>query len=52
MHVVNNKSAVACSLEGGMDLVFAKDGGLLPSDEKGKVCISVVDNVVPAARVS
>ena len=52
VHVVDNKGAVACSLEGGVDLVFAKDGSLPLSGEKGEVCISVVDNVMPAARVS
>ena len=52
MHVVNNKGAVAGSLEGRIDLVFAKDSGLLLSRKKGKMCISVIDNVMPAVRVS
>ena len=52
VHVVDDKGAVAGSLEGRMDLVFAKDGGLPLSREKGKMCIGVVDNVMPAVRVS
>lgn len=52
MHGVDDKGAVAYGLEGGVDLVFAKDDGLPLSGEKGEVCIGVVDNVVPATRVS
>lgn len=48
MHIVDNKGAVACSLVECVDLVLVKDGG----SEKGEMCISVVDNVVPAAVVS
>jgi hypothetical protein len=52
VHVVDDKGPVACGLEGGVDLVFAKDGSLPLSGEKREVCIGVVDNVVPAAGVS
>lgn len=52
VHVVDNKRAVTGSLEGRMNLVFAKDCGLPLSREKGKVCISVVDNVIPTVGVS
>ena len=50
--VVDDKGAVAGSLEGCMDLVFAKDGGLPLSRKKREVCIGVVDNVMPAVGVS
>lgn len=52
VHIVDDKGTIAGGLEGRMDLVFAKDGGLPLSGEKGKMCISVVDNVIPAFSVS
>lgn len=51
VHVVDNKGAVAGGLEGGVDLVFTKDGSLPLSGEEGEVRIGVVDNIVPAAGV-
>jgi hypothetical protein len=52
VHVVDNKRAVTGSLEGRMDLVLAKDCDLALSREKRKVCIGVVDNIIPIVRVS
>ena len=52
VHVGNDKGTIAGSLEGRMDLVLAKDGGLPLSGEEGKVCIGVVDNVIPTVSVS
>ena len=52
MYIIDNKGAVAGGPKGCIDLVFAKDGSLLLSREKGKICIGVVDNIVPAIRVS
>jgi hypothetical protein len=52
VHIVDDKGTIAGGLEGRMGLVFAKDGGLPLGGEKGKVCISVVDNVIPALSIS
>jgi hypothetical protein len=52
VHIVGNKGAVAGGLKRGVHLVFAKDCGFPLGCEKGKVRISVVDDIVPAARVS
>lgn len=51
VHVVDDKGAVAGSLEERIDLVFAKDRSVPLSREKGKVCIGVVDNVMPISHV-
>jgi hypothetical protein len=52
VHIINDEGAVACGLEGGVDLIFASNGGFPLRSEEGKVCISVVDNVEPVAGVS
>ena len=51
VHVVNYEGAVAGGLKGGMDLVFARNSSFPLSSKKGKVCISVVNNIEPVAAV-
>jgi len=52
VHVVDDKGAIAGGLEGGMDLVLAKNCGLPLSGKERKVGVGVLDNVMPAFRVS
>jgi hypothetical protein len=52
VHIVNNKGAVAGGLKRGEDLVLDKDCGFPLSCKEGEVRISVVDDIIPAAKVS
>jgi hypothetical protein len=52
VHVVDEGSAIAGSLEPGIDLVVARYGGFLLSSKKWKVRVAVMDNIVPVMVVS
>jgi hypothetical protein len=52
VHVVDNEGAVAGSLDGGIDLVFAGRRSLPLRSEEWKVRVAVLDYIEPANRVS
>lgn len=52
VHVVDERSPIAGSLEPGIDLVVARYGGFPLSSEDWKVRIAVMDNTIPVREVS
>jgi hypothetical protein len=52
VHVVDNESPVAGSLEPSINLVVARHGGFPLCSEEWKVYVAVMDNIVPVMEVS
>jgi hypothetical protein len=52
VHTADDRGAVASVLKRGVDVILAKDCGFPLSWKRGEVRISVVDDTIPAAKVS